>query len=104
MRYPVPRRLLLVLGIAFALLLVLQTTTSPSPTPRPVKVGCRALEEIQAEGGITLPKGTEFRYEPSPLNDGTGFLTLTLIVDDERTYRSKFAQIEDPSLMYHVAK
>ena len=75
---------------------------SPSRSPA-TDVGCRAIQEIRAEGGIVLPKGTEFRFKPDHLSSG-GSLTLTLIVDDLETFKARFARIENPSLIYHVAK
>lgn len=75
----------------------------PPPRSPGSDVGCRAVREIRAEGGIVLPKGTEFRFQPNQLTSG-GLLTLTLIVDDLETFKARFEHIENPSLMYHVTK
>lgn len=101
---PMRQRSMLILAAVFVLVSLCHSS-SVAPAPSDIAgTGCRALREIRAEGGIVLPKGTEFRFLKDPLNDGGGKIVLTLLVDDAETLKAQVVTIENPSLMYHVAK
>jgi len=98
------RRPLLLLATALILVGLSRPSGAAVPTSANLGTGYRALQPITAEGGIVLPKGTEFRLYHDPLDNGGGTITLTLLVDDAETLKAKFVAIENPTLMYHVAK
>ena len=97
-------RFLLFLAVVFGLISLSHSSIKAPEASDIVGTGCRALREIRAEGGIVLPKGTEFRFHKDAIDKGGGTVTLTLLVDEAETLKAQFAFIENPSLMYHVAK
>ena len=104
MRFPTRWRLFSVAVASFILIALWHPSGNATEVFPAVGTGCRALQAIRAEGGIVLPKGTEFRFHADPLGGGGGTITLTLIVDSPETLKAQFTAIENPSLMYHVAK